>query len=208
MHAGNVGPWLIWAYWINPLTFALKALTVSEFSAPRWQKPMPGNPSVPLGTAILQANDLDSRQWWIGAAIGILIGYIIIGNIVLNIALRVLNGAFISVNQATFHYSMLLHWQGFARWRMCVIYHASILSDPHHFSIAEVESPCSVAAELQGAKAIVEEAGPDDSSVSNHRPAVENLKDSPNGGLSCLAVQQCPFAPLQGKRRCGQQQRS
>ncbi|CAL8470297.1 g9839 [Coccomyxa elongata] len=129
---GNIGPWLIWAYWINPLTFALKALTVSEFSAPRWLKPTPGNPSVLLGTAILQANDLDTRQWWIGAAIGILIGYIIVGNIVLNIALRMLN-------------------------------------------------------ELQGGKAIVEEAGPDDSSVSHHKPAIEDAKDSQNGHLQAHA---------------------
>jgi hypothetical protein len=92
MRTGNIGPWLIWAYWINPLTYALKALTVSEFSAPRWQKPTPGNPSVPLGTAVLQANDLSTNTWWIGAAIGILIAYIIIGNIVLNVALRLLNG--------------------------------------------------------------------------------------------------------------------
>ncbi len=97
MLAGNIGPWLIWAYWINPLTYAYKAVTISEFSAPRWQKPTPGNPSVPLGTAILQANDLDTRSWWIGAAIGILIGYVIVGNIVLNIALRVLNGGWHSL---------------------------------------------------------------------------------------------------------------
>lgn len=92
MRTGNIGPWLIWAYWINPLTYALKALTVSEFSAPRWQKPTPGNPSVPLGTAVLQANDLSTNTWWIGAAIGILIAYIIVGNVVLNVALRLLNG--------------------------------------------------------------------------------------------------------------------
>ncbi|EIE26053.1 ATP-binding cassette transporter [Coccomyxa subellipsoidea C-169] len=122
----NIGPWLIWAYWINPLTYAYKAVTISEFSAPRWQKPTPGNPSVPLGTAILQANDLDTRSWWIGAAIGILIGYVIVGNIVLNIALRVLN-------------------------------------------------------ELQGGKAIVEEPGEEDASVSNHQPALDTAKASTNG---------------------------
>jgi len=92
--AASTGPWLIWAYWINPLTYAFKALTISEFSAPRWQKPTPGNPSVPLGTAVLEANSLDTQHWWIGAAIGILIGYVVLGNIVVNIALRVLNGRF------------------------------------------------------------------------------------------------------------------
>ena len=92
MCTGNIGPWLIWAYWINPLTYALKALAVSEFSAPRWQKPTPGNPSVPLGTAVRQANDLTTNTRWIGAAIGILIAYIIVGNVVLNVVLRLLNG--------------------------------------------------------------------------------------------------------------------
>ena len=71
----------------------LRALTLSEFSAPRWQVPGPGAPGETLGQAILRANDLDNPPWWIGAAIGILVGYVVLANVVLNVALRLLNGA-------------------------------------------------------------------------------------------------------------------
>lgn len=62
-------------------------------------------------------------------------------------------------------------------------------SGAHRLSASQIDYACPVAAELQGAKAVVEEAGPDDSSVSNHRPPLEDAKDSPNGRSSCLAVQ-------------------
>lgn len=79
---------------IHVVLFAThRALSLSEFSAPRWQVPGPGGAGETLGQAILRANDLDNPHWWIGAAVGILIGYAVLGNIVLNIALRMLNGA-------------------------------------------------------------------------------------------------------------------
>lgn len=56
-------------------------------------------------------------------------------------------------------------------------------------SALQTDCACSVSVELQGGKAIVEEAGPDDSSVSHHKPAIEDAKDSPNGRLNGLAVQ-------------------
>ena len=70
-----------------------RALTLSEFSAPRWQVPGPGGPGETLGQAILRANDLDNPRWWIGAAVGILVAYVVLGNVLLIVALRLLNGA-------------------------------------------------------------------------------------------------------------------
>ena len=32
-------------YWINPLTYSLRALTLNEFTAARWDIPDPQNPS-------------------------------------------------------------------------------------------------------------------------------------------------------------------
>jgi hypothetical protein len=57
------------------------------------QVPAPHDPSITLGKAILQANDLDHPTWWMGASIGILIAYIVVVNVVLNLALRMLPGA-------------------------------------------------------------------------------------------------------------------
>jgi uncharacterized membrane protein YbhN (UPF0104 family) len=34
----NIPPWWIWGYWLSPFTYALNALSVNEFLAPRWNK--------------------------------------------------------------------------------------------------------------------------------------------------------------------------
>ena len=43
--SGSIRGWWIWVYWINPLTYSLRSLTLNEFTAPRWQIPDPQNPS-------------------------------------------------------------------------------------------------------------------------------------------------------------------
>ena len=43
--ADAIRGWWIWVYWINPLTYSLRALTLNEFTAPRWNIPDPQNPS-------------------------------------------------------------------------------------------------------------------------------------------------------------------
>lgn len=47
---------------------------------------------------------------------------------------------------------------------------------------------CNVHAELQGGKAIVEEPGEEDASVSNHQPALDTGKASTNGVLTTPAL--------------------
>ena len=33
--------WWIWAYWADPLAYAVRGLVINEFSAPRWNVPNP-----------------------------------------------------------------------------------------------------------------------------------------------------------------------
>ena len=54
--------------------------------------PAPHDPSITLGKSILRANDLDYPTWWMGASTAILIAYVVAVNVVLNVALRLLNG--------------------------------------------------------------------------------------------------------------------
>ncbi len=42
---GDIRGWWIWVYWINPLTYSLRALTLNEFTDARWDIPDPQNPS-------------------------------------------------------------------------------------------------------------------------------------------------------------------
>lgn len=33
-----IKPWWIWGYWLSPLTYGQRAITVNEFTATRWMK--------------------------------------------------------------------------------------------------------------------------------------------------------------------------
>ena len=90
--ADSLHPWVVWLYYLNPLTYAFRAVVVSEFSAPRWDHPAPSNPSVRAGTAVLQANALDLPTLWTWASVLLLVGYIIVINIVVVLGLKLLNG--------------------------------------------------------------------------------------------------------------------
>ncbi|MCH93603.1 ABC transporter G family member 31-like, partial [Trifolium medium] len=35
---GMIKPWWIWGYWLSPLTYGQRAITVNEFTATRWMK--------------------------------------------------------------------------------------------------------------------------------------------------------------------------
>ena len=98
--AASIPPWVAWAYWLDPLTYAIRALALSEFTAPRWQRPAPGQPGLSLGMAILRANGLDHPKWWIGACVGILMGYVVVLNVACSLALRYLNGGWHAVEKA------------------------------------------------------------------------------------------------------------
>ncbi|GMH32356.1 hypothetical protein BSKO_00190 [Bryopsis sp. KO-2023] len=58
------GYW-IWAYWISPFAYGVRALAINEFTSPRWSSVTPG-----LGeSALLELDFHTSRSWiWIGIA--------------------------------------------------------------------------------------------------------------------------------------------
>lgn len=67
---------------------------------------------------------------------------------------------------------------------------------PHllfYMSALWTDCACIFAAELQGGKAIVEEAGPDESSVSNHIPAQEDAKGTVKGRWTPVKVTSSPL---------------
>ena len=61
--AGNLPAWAGWLYWTNPLSYALRALVLNEFEAPRWHKPSPYDPARSLGTFILDTFDFNHGHW-------------------------------------------------------------------------------------------------------------------------------------------------
>ena len=71
----------------------MRALTLNEFTAPRWAIPDPQNPAQTLGVAVLQTYGYNHAHWWRFAPIGVLCGYIVLMNAVIAVALRFLSGA-------------------------------------------------------------------------------------------------------------------
>lgn len=56
-------------YWIDPFSYAQKAIAVNEFASPRWQ-----TPGMPLGDVILDQRGLPHERWWIWCAALICLG--------------------------------------------------------------------------------------------------------------------------------------
>uniref|UniRef100_A0A0D9XIH8 ABC transporter domain-containing protein n=1 Tax=Leersia perrieri TaxID=77586 RepID=A0A0D9XIH8_9ORYZ len=87
---GAIKPWWDWAYWISPLMYAQRAISVNEFSASRWSKvPVSGNMTVGANILISHSLPTEDRWFWIG--VGVLLAYSILFNILFTLALAFLN---------------------------------------------------------------------------------------------------------------------
>ncbi|GLI71055.1 hypothetical protein VaNZ11_015971 [Volvox africanus] len=77
----SIPPWTIWAYWISPQAYALRALVVNEMVSPKWQN-VPAPPGMPaglsLGDAALMSFDFYRERKWIWIGVGFLIGSFIV----------------------------------------------------------------------------------------------------------------------------------
>ncbi|CAI0399920.1 unnamed protein product [Linum tenue] len=82
-------PWWEWAFWVSPLTYAQRAISVNEFTADRWMKSAIGNDTV--GHNILHNYSLptDDDSYWIG--VGVLFLYALFFNIIVTLALAFLH---------------------------------------------------------------------------------------------------------------------
>ncbi|CAI0467872.1 unnamed protein product [Linum tenue] len=85
-----VKPWWAWAFWISPLTYAQRAISVNEFGAERWMKSSTfGNGTI--GHNVLNNHSLttDDRWYWLG--VGVLLTYALFLNVIATLALAFLH---------------------------------------------------------------------------------------------------------------------
>jgi ABC-type multidrug transport system ATPase subunit/ABC-type multidrug transport system permease subunit len=81
--------WWIGGFWCSPLAYAQMALSVNEFTAPRWQRrAFDGHTT--LGDAVLRSRDLPVHRVWAWAAFPILIAFALAFTAVKIVALRLL----------------------------------------------------------------------------------------------------------------------
>ncbi|KAK9836331.1 hypothetical protein WJX81_006307 [Elliptochloris bilobata] len=76
----KIPPWWIWFFWIDPFSYAQKAIAVNEFGAARWQSVITPQGS-PLGLTILDQKGLPHEHWWIWLGVGVIILFTILFNI-------------------------------------------------------------------------------------------------------------------------------
>ncbi|KAJ6299528.1 hypothetical protein OIU76_020486 [Salix suchowensis] len=85
-----IKPWWIWGYWLSPLTYGQRAISVNEFGAERWiKKSSNGNNTV--GNNILSQHSLPSSDYWYWIGVGVLLLYVLVFNIIVTWALTYLN---------------------------------------------------------------------------------------------------------------------
>ncbi|KAL5750507.1 hypothetical protein ACOSP7_025110 [Xanthoceras sorbifolium] len=85
-----IKPWWVWGFWVSPLSYGQRAISVNEFSATRWMKKSAiGNNTI--GYNVLQAHSLshDDNWYWIG--VSVLLLYALLFNNLVTLALAYLN---------------------------------------------------------------------------------------------------------------------
>ena len=87
---GMIKPWWIWGYWLSPLNYGQRALSVNEFTATRWMETSAlGNDLV--GYNILKTFNLPIEDYWYWLGVGVLGLYTLLFNICTTLALSYLN---------------------------------------------------------------------------------------------------------------------
>ncbi|WVY92651.1 hypothetical protein V8G54_031739 [Vigna mungo] len=85
-----IKPWWIWGYWLSPLTYGQRAISVNEFTATRWmQHSAFGGDTV--GHNVLNGYSLPSDDYWYWIGFGVLTLYTIIFNCLITWGLSYLN---------------------------------------------------------------------------------------------------------------------
>ncbi|XP_045820317.1 ABC transporter G family member 31-like [Trifolium pratense] len=87
---GMIKPWWAWGYWLSPLNYGQRAISVNEFTATRWEEPSAlGTDTV--GHNILKSFNLPIEDYWFWISLGVLALYTLVFNILTTLALTYLN---------------------------------------------------------------------------------------------------------------------
>uniref|UniRef100_A0A803M6Z8 ABC transporter domain-containing protein n=1 Tax=Chenopodium quinoa TaxID=63459 RepID=A0A803M6Z8_CHEQI len=90
---GDVGQWIIWAYYLSPMMYGQQVLISNEFLDNRWSNPNtdPRINGTTIGNVILASRGLSNHQYWFWISIGALLGFTLINNILYILSLTFLN---------------------------------------------------------------------------------------------------------------------
>ncbi|WOL16537.1 hypothetical protein Cni_G25324 [Canna indica] len=86
----EIKSWWSWAFWVSPLTYGQQAISVNEFTDSKWSK-VSAYRNYTIGDDILLSIGISTHRYWYWIGVGVLLGYSILFNIVLTLALAYLN---------------------------------------------------------------------------------------------------------------------
>ncbi|KAL4434347.1 hypothetical protein ABPG75_000788 [Micractinium tetrahymenae] len=81
--------YMIWLYWLNPLSWSIRAIVINELTAPRWQYEVA--PGMTAGQTIMEPFGFPPDHAYIWGAVGFLWGMLVVYTIGATIALRLTN---------------------------------------------------------------------------------------------------------------------
>ncbi|KAM6597358.1 hypothetical protein CsatA_007882 [Cannabis sativa] len=85
-----IKPWWEWAFWLSPLSYGQRAISVNEFTATRWmEKSVLANNTV--GYNVLHSHSLPTGDYWYWLGVGVLLVYALLFNNIVTLALTYLN---------------------------------------------------------------------------------------------------------------------
>ncbi|KAH1153472.1 hypothetical protein AAZX31_18G062400 [Glycine max] len=87
---GMIKPWWIWGYWLSPLTYGQRAISVNEFTATRWMQHSAFGSNT-VGLNILKGFDIPAEDYWYWVGLGVLTLYALIFNCLVTLGLSYLN---------------------------------------------------------------------------------------------------------------------
>ncbi|RLN39044.1 hypothetical protein C2845_PM01G44950 [Panicum miliaceum] len=75
-----IKPWWQWAYWVSPLMYGQRAISVNEFSASRWSKVSVAGSNSTVGANVLTSHNLPTQDYWYWIGVGALLAYAVLFN--------------------------------------------------------------------------------------------------------------------------------
>ncbi|XWS56325.1 hypothetical protein CRYUN_Cryun09bG0076100 [Craigia yunnanensis] len=89
----DIKPWMIWGYYVSPMSYGQNAIALIEFLDKRWSAPypLPFNKSTTVGKILLKSRGMYTEEYWYWICVAALLGFSLLFNLCFIAALTYLN---------------------------------------------------------------------------------------------------------------------
>ncbi|GAU16050.1 hypothetical protein TSUD_339210 [Trifolium subterraneum] len=89
----DIKPWMLWGYYVSPMSYGQNAIVINEFLDERWSKPNtdPRFNATTVGELLLKARGFYTQDYWFWICIGALFGFSLLFNSLFILAITYLN---------------------------------------------------------------------------------------------------------------------